>query len=57
VNLRIRSLCAENDEGRREGPAEPGLWLEEVPVHEVRGGDVLIRVLKTSICGTDLTAS
>jgi D-arabinose 1-dehydrogenase-like Zn-dependent alcohol dehydrogenase len=56
VNLRIRSLCAENDEGRREGPAEPGLWLEEVPVHEVRGGDVLIRVLKTSICGTDLTA-
>ena len=34
--------------------AEPGLWLEEVPVPAVRGDDVLIRVLKTSICGTDL---
>jgi threonine 3-dehydrogenase len=34
--------------------AEPGLWLEEGPVPEVRGDDVLIRVLKTSICGTDV---
>jgi threonine dehydrogenase-like Zn-dependent dehydrogenase len=34
--------------------AEPGLWLEEVPVPEVRGDAVLIRVLKTSVCGTDV---
>src|SRR5881227_1388924 len=34
--------------------AEPGLWLEEVPVPQVGGDDVLIRVLKASICGTDL---
>jgi threonine 3-dehydrogenase len=34
--------------------AEPGLWLEEVPVPEVGGDDVLIRVAKTSICGTDV---
>src|ERR1700682_1429948 len=34
--------------------AEPGLWLEEVPVPKVEGDDVLIRVLKTSICGTDV---
>src|SRR5437773_9983594 len=34
--------------------AEPGLWLEDVPVPEVRGDDVLIRVLKASICGTDV---
>jgi threonine 3-dehydrogenase len=34
--------------------AEPGLWLEEVPVPEVEGDDVLIRVAKTSICGTDV---
>src|SRR6266404_1380540 len=34
--------------------AEPGLWLEQVPVPEVAGDDVLIRVLKTSICGTDV---
>ena len=33
---------------------EPGLWLEEVPVPTVRGDDVLIRVLKASICGTDV---
>lgn len=34
-------------------PAE-GLWLREVPVPEVGKNDVLIRILKTSICGTDL---
>ncbi|MCS6951266.1 MAG: L-threonine 3-dehydrogenase [Bryobacterales bacterium] len=33
---------------------EPGLWLEEVPVPEIGINDVLIRVLRTSICGTDL---
>src|SRR5438876_3675242 len=34
--------------------AEPGVWLEEVPVPKVKGDDVLIRVLKASICGTDV---
>lgn len=34
--------------------AEPGLWLEEVPVPEVGINDVLIRVHKTAICGTDV---
>jgi threonine 3-dehydrogenase len=34
--------------------AEPGLWLEEVPAPEVGIDDVLIRVLKSSICGTDV---
>src|SRR5437588_606209 len=34
--------------------AEPGLWLEDVPVPEVLGDDVLIRVRKASICGTDV---
>jgi len=34
--------------------AEPGLWLEEVPVPEVSSDNVLIRILKTSICGTDV---
>ena len=32
----------------------PGLWLEDVPVPEFGLDDVLIRVLKTGICGTDL---
>jgi len=34
--------------------AEPGLWMEQVPVPEPGPTDVLIRVHKTAICGTDL---
>ena len=34
--------------------AEPGLWMEEVPEPSIGPGDVLIRVQKTSICGTDV---
>lgn len=33
---------------------EPGLWMETVPVPEPGAGDVLIRVRKSAICGTDL---
>ncbi len=33
---------------------EPGLWLEEVPIPEIGINDVLIRVDRASICGTDL---
>jgi threonine 3-dehydrogenase len=33
---------------------EPGLWLEDVPAPEIGPNDVLIRVKKTGICGTDL---
>ena len=32
----------------------PGLWLREVPVPEVGINDVLIEVLRTGICGTDV---
>jgi threonine 3-dehydrogenase len=34
--------------------ARPGLWLEEVPIPELSIDDVLIRVERTGICGTDL---
>ena len=34
--------------------SEEGLWLEEVPVPEIGKNEVLIRIKKTSICGTDL---
>jgi threonine 3-dehydrogenase len=34
--------------------AAPGLWLENVPEPEVGINDVLIRVTRASICGTDL---
>lgn len=33
---------------------EPGLWMGEVPVPECGINDVLIRVDRTGICGTDL---
>ncbi len=33
---------------------EPGLWMQEVPVPEPGPNDVLIRILKSSICGTDV---
>ena len=34
--------------------AKPGLWLEEVPVPQIGINDVLIEVLRTGICGTDV---
>jgi threonine 3-dehydrogenase len=34
--------------------AEPGLELKDVPVPGIGRDDVLIRVLKTGVCGTDL---
>src|SRR5512142_1313170 len=34
--------------------AQPGLWLEDVPVPEIGINDVLIKIVKTSICGTDV---
>ncbi len=33
---------------------EPGLWLEDVPVPGIGINDVLIRVKRAAICGTDL---
>ena len=34
--------------------AAPGLWLEDVPAPEVGINDVLVKVERTGICGTDL---
>ncbi|MFV0440389.1 MAG: L-threonine 3-dehydrogenase [Lachnospirales bacterium] len=31
-----------------------GLWLEEVPVPKISNNEVLVRVMKTAICGTDV---
>jgi threonine 3-dehydrogenase len=33
---------------------EHGLWLEDVPVPEVGANDVLIKIQKAAICGTDI---
>lgn len=34
--------------------AEPGLWMQEAPIPQIGADDVLIRVHKTGICGTDI---
>jgi threonine 3-dehydrogenase len=33
---------------------EPGIWMQDVPAPEVGPNDVLIRVRRASICGTDI---
>ena len=34
--------------------SEPGIWMDEVPVPEYGPNDVLIKIKKTAICGTDI---
>ena len=33
---------------------EPGIWMEDIPEPGVGHNDVLVRVRKAAICGTDL---
>ena len=33
---------------------EPGLWMEQVPLPDMGANDVLIKVRKSAICGTDV---
>jgi len=33
---------------------EPGIWMDDVPVPKYGVNDVLIKVIKTAICGTDI---
>jgi threonine 3-dehydrogenase len=33
---------------------EPGLWMEDVPIPQTGPNDVLIRIHKSAICGTDM---
>lgn len=34
--------------------AAPGIWLEEMPPPQIGPNDVLIKIAKTAICGTDM---
>jgi len=42
----MKALCKEK--------AQPGLWMINAPVPEIGPDDVLIRINKTGICGTDM---
>lgn len=33
---------------------EPGIWIDEVPIPQIDINDVLIKIKRTSICGTDI---
>lgn len=33
---------------------EPGIWMDQVPIPEIGTNEVLIKIDKTAICGTDL---
>ena len=34
--------------------SEVGIWMEDVPIPKIEPNEVLIRVNRTSICGTDM---
>ncbi|MBV1901647.1 MAG: alcohol dehydrogenase catalytic domain-containing protein, partial [Kordiimonadaceae bacterium] len=34
--------------------AEEGIWMEDVPTPDVGPNDVLVKINKTAICGTDI---
>lgn len=34
--------------------AEKGIWMEDIPIPEIGPNEVLIKISKTAICGTDL---
>ena len=34
--------------------SEPGIWMQEVPMPDIGPRDVLIKISKTAICGTDM---
>src|SRR5512136_2350262 len=33
---------------------EPGIWMSDAPIPEIGPNDVLIKIKKTAICGTDV---
>ncbi|MDX6237287.1 MAG: threonine 3-dehydrogenase, partial [Kribbellaceae bacterium] len=34
--------------------SRPGLWLQDVPEPQIEADEVLIKVLRAGLCGTDL---
>ena len=34
--------------------AEEGIWMVDVPKPEIGNNDVLVKIKKTAICGTDI---
>ena len=51
---RVASVASGGVKALAKSEARPGIWLDDVPEPEVGINDVLIQVLRTGICGTDL---
>ena len=50
----MTSLEAPQVKALVKAKAEPGLWMLDVPEPAVGPGEVLVKVLRTGSCGTDL---
>jgi threonine 3-dehydrogenase len=54
LSLHWRILTMETMRALVKREAKEGLWLEDVPVPRIGINDVLIKILRTGICGTDV---
>ena len=54
TDRRARVVTSRGVKALAKSEARPGIWLVDAPEPEVGINDVLIRVLRTGICGTDL---
>jgi len=50
----VKSWGSFNESNYQKKKAGEGLWLEDIPMPELKDTDLLIKVEKTSICGTDM---
>ena len=48
------SECSDDMKALAKTKAEPGIWMVDVPVPEIGPDDVLVKIRKTGICGTDI---
>ncbi len=51
---KMAETMAETMKALVKAKSEPGIWMEEVPVPGIGPTDVLIKIRKTAICGTDV---
>lgn len=52
--MNVRTVMQNTMKALVKKQAEPGLWMDDVPVPEIGINDVLIKIEKTAICGTDV---
>ena len=53
-NVSVGESMAEKMKVLRKSKREVGLWLEEADIPEIGPNDLLVKIKRTAICGTDL---